>query len=163
MEWGGWVDGPGGGGPGGVWRGWVGGRAGGVGGSGGCSFGGDDRLVSEYLESEFLARVSGAHRAFLTRTAVLTRLSGALCEAVLELPGAAAILADLARSNLLLVPLDRRGEWDRYHHPFPDNLLAGVERRRAGEGPGGRGPPAPRGAAHRPPRGGARVVPPPAG
>jgi LuxR family maltose regulon positive regulatory protein len=84
--------------------------------------------VSEYLESEFLARVSGAHRAFLTRTAVLTRLSGALCKAVLELPGAAATLADLARSNLLLVPLDRRGKWYRYHHLFQDMLLAELER-----------------------------------
>ena len=33
------------------------------------SFGGDDRLVSEYLESEFLARISRRHRTFLTRTA----------------------------------------------------------------------------------------------
>ena len=102
-------------------------REGGPVGSAGVSFGGDDRLVSEYLESEFLARVSGAHRAFLTRTAVLTRLSGALCEAVLELPGAAATLADLARSNLLLVPLDRRGKWYRYHHLFQDMLLAELE------------------------------------
>jgi LuxR family transcriptional regulator, maltose regulon positive regulatory protein len=103
-------------------------REGGPVGSAGVSFGGDDRLVSEYLESEFLARVSGAHRAFLTRTAMLTRLSGALCEAVLELPGAAAILADLARSNLLLVPLDRRGKWYRYHRLFQDMLLAELER-----------------------------------
>ena len=35
------------------------------------SFGGDDRLVSDYVESEFLARVSHRQRTFLTRTAVL--------------------------------------------------------------------------------------------
>jgi LuxR family transcriptional regulator, maltose regulon positive regulatory protein len=92
------------------------------------SFGGDDRLVSEYMESEFLARISHRKRAFLTRTAVLDRMSGPLCEAVLDLPGAAAILADLARSNLLLVPLDRRGQWYRYHHLFRDMLLADLER-----------------------------------
>ena len=50
------------------------------------SFGGDDRLVSEYLESEFLTRISARERVFLTRTAVLDRMSGSLCEAVLELP-----------------------------------------------------------------------------
>src|SRR5262249_39231747 len=72
------------------------------------SFGGDDRLVSDYMESELLERISGSHRAFLTRSAALTSMSGALCEAVLDLPGAAATLADLAGSNLLLVPLDRR-------------------------------------------------------
>ena len=92
------------------------------------SFRGDDRLVSDYMESEFLARISRRQRAFLTRTAVLERMSGPLCEAVLELPGSAATLADLARSNLLLVPLDRRGEWYRYHHLFRDMLLAELKR-----------------------------------
>jgi LuxR family maltose regulon positive regulatory protein len=93
-----------------------------------ASFGGDDRLVSEYVESEFLARISRRQRVFLTRTAVLERMSGALCEAVLDLPGSRATLADLARSNMLLVPLDRRGEWYRYHHLFRDMLLAELER-----------------------------------
>jgi LuxR family transcriptional regulator, maltose regulon positive regulatory protein len=92
------------------------------------SFGGDDRLVSEYVESEFLARISRRHRVFLTRTAVLDRMSGALCEAVLDLPGSAATLAELARSNLLLVPLDRHGQWYRYHRLFRDMLLAELER-----------------------------------
>jgi LuxR family maltose regulon positive regulatory protein len=54
-------------------------------------------------------------------------MSGPLCEAVLEQPGAQAILADLARSNLLLVALDRRGDWYRYHHLFRDMLLAELE------------------------------------
>ncbi len=92
------------------------------------SFGGDDRLVSEYLESEFLARISRRQRAFLTRTAVLERMCGPLCEAVLDMRGSAAILAELAGSNLLLVPLDRRGEWYRYHHLFRDMLLAELHR-----------------------------------
>jgi len=39
-------------------------------------FGGNDRLVSEYMESEFLARISQRHRAFLTRTAVFERMCG---------------------------------------------------------------------------------------
>ena len=92
------------------------------------SFGGDDRLVSEYMESEFLARISRRQRAFLTRTAVLDRMCGPLCDSVLELAGSAAVLADLERSNLLLVPLDRRGEWYRYHHLFRDMLLADLHR-----------------------------------
>jgi LuxR family transcriptional regulator, maltose regulon positive regulatory protein len=93
------------------------------------SFGGGDRLVSEYMESEFLARISRWQRVFLTRTAVLERMSGPLCEAVLELGGSAATLQDLAGSNLLLVPLDRRREWYRYHHLFRDMLLADLHRR----------------------------------
>jgi LuxR family maltose regulon positive regulatory protein len=96
------------------------------------SFGGGDRLVSEYLESEFLARISQRDRTFLTQTAVLERMCGPLCEAELELPGAGVILADLARSNLLLVPLDRREEWYRYHHLFRDMLLAELHRQAPG-------------------------------
>jgi LuxR family transcriptional regulator, maltose regulon positive regulatory protein len=94
-----------------------------------ASFGGDDRVVSEYLESEFLSQISAEDRAFLTRSAALERMSGPLCEAVLDLPGAAATLADLAGSNMLFVPLDRRSQWYRYHHWFGDMLRAELERR----------------------------------
>jgi LuxR family transcriptional regulator, maltose regulon positive regulatory protein len=103
-------------------------RAGGSVGRAAVSFGGDDRLVSDYMEEEFLTRISQRQRAFLTRTAVLERMCGPLCEAVLDLPGAGAILEELSRSNLLLVPLDRRGEWFRYHHLFRDMLLADLTR-----------------------------------
>ena len=84
------------------------------------------------MESEFLGRISRQQRVFLSRTAVLERMSGPLCDAVLDLPGSAAVLADLARSNLLLVPLDRRGQWYRYHHLFRDMLLAEAERLESG-------------------------------
>ena len=103
-------------------------REGGPLGTGAVSFGGDDRLVSEYMEAEFLARISARDRVFLTRTAVLERMCGSLCEALLDESDAAATLAEWAGSNLLLVPLDRRGEWYRYHHLFRDMLLAELER-----------------------------------
>jgi LuxR family maltose regulon positive regulatory protein len=92
------------------------------------TFGGANRLVSDYLEAELLSRVSPRQRLFLTRTAVLERLSAALCEAVLEAPGTGATLAELSRSNLLLVPLGGQDGWYRYHHLFRDMLLAGLHR-----------------------------------
>ena len=107
-------------------------REGGSLGAAAISFGGDHRFVSEYVESEFLARISRRQRVFLTRTAVLERMCGPLCEAVLDRPGSAATLDDLARSNLLLVPLDQRGQWYRYHHLFRDMLLAQLERQEPG-------------------------------
>ena len=103
-------------------------REGGSVGTAAFSFRGDDWFVSEYLESEVLARISAPHRAFLTRTAVLDRMSGPLCAAVLDDPRAAGTLSRLAESNLLLVPLDHRGQWYRYHHLFRDMLLAVLER-----------------------------------
>ena len=93
-----------------------------------AAFGGDDRFVSEYVESELLARIPRPQRVFLTRTAVLERMCAPLCEAVAGQPGSGAMLADLAASNLLLVPLDRRGQWYRYHYLFRDMLLAELER-----------------------------------
>ena len=92
------------------------------------TFGGANRLVSDYLEAELLSRVSPSQRLFLTRTAVLERLSESLCEAVLEAPGSGATLAELSRSNLLLVPLGGQDGWHRYHHLFRDMLLAGLHR-----------------------------------
>ena len=102
-------------------------KEGGSPGSAALSFGGDHRFVGDYMESELLARLSERQRVFLTQSAVLERMCGPLCEAVLGLPGSAATLADLARSNLLLVPLDQRGQWYRFHHLFRDTLLAQLE------------------------------------
>ena len=115
-------------------------REGGSPGGAAISVAGDHRFVSEYVESEFLARISPRQRVFLTRTAVLERMCGPLCEAVLDRPGSAASLDDLARSNLLLVPLDRRRQWYRYHHLFRDMLLAQLERQSPEPDPGAAAP-----------------------
>jgi LuxR family transcriptional regulator, maltose regulon positive regulatory protein len=66
---------------------------------------------------------------FLTRTALLERLCGPLCDALLDTRGSDRVLAELEDSNLLLVPLDRRREWYRYHHLFRDLLRAELQRR----------------------------------
>ena len=73
-------------------------------------------------------RLSPTAVQFLTRTAVLERLSGPLCDAVLGTSGSAAVLASLERSNLLVVPLDRQREWYRYHHLFQELLREELER-----------------------------------
>ena len=65
-------------------------RARGVKAEGAATFSGSDRLVSDYLRSELLAHLSPDDLRFLTRTAVLERMSGPLCDAVLEASGSAA-------------------------------------------------------------------------
>jgi LuxR family maltose regulon positive regulatory protein len=95
----------------------------------GPGFAGDDRLVADYLHSELLARRSPEEVAFLTRTAVLERMCGPLCDAVLGSQGSAGILESMDGANLLLVPLDRRRQWYRYHHLFRDLLGAELSRR----------------------------------
>jgi LuxR family transcriptional regulator, maltose regulon positive regulatory protein len=95
----------------------------------GSAFAGDDQFIVEYLNSELLSRLPARQVSFLTRTAVLDRMCGPLCDAVLDRTGSAKVLESLAASNLLLVPLDRRREWYRYHHLFRDLLRAELERR----------------------------------
>src|SRR5215218_4610733 len=95
----------------------------------GVGFAGDDRFIVDYLNSELLSRLPTRQVSFLTRTAVLDRMCGPLCDAVLDRTGSAKMLESLAGSNLLLVPLNRRREWYRYHHLFRDLLRAELMRR----------------------------------
>jgi LuxR family maltose regulon positive regulatory protein len=95
----------------------------------GVAFTGDDRFMADYLHSEFLAHLPPELVVFLTRTAVLERLSGPLCDAVLATSGSDRILSSLEDSNLLLVPLDRHRQWYRYHQLFRELLQAELERR----------------------------------
>jgi LuxR family maltose regulon positive regulatory protein len=90
-------------------------------------FSGDDRYVVDYLTTEVLARQSPELRTFLLRTSILTRFCGSLCDTVAGREGSAAVLADLERSNLFLVPLDTKREWYRYHHLFGDLLRHELE------------------------------------
>jgi LuxR family maltose regulon positive regulatory protein len=87
-----------------------------------ASFHGDHRHVTDYLGAEVLGRQSEEIRTFLLRTSVLERLSGPLCDAVLEIQGSAALLVELERSNLFLLSLDDHREWYRYHQLFADLL-----------------------------------------
>ncbi|MEA2058051.1 MAG: LuxR C-terminal-related transcriptional regulator [Actinomycetota bacterium] len=85
-------------------------------------FAGDDRNIADYLTSEALGQLPVALREFLLRTSVLDKLTGALCDAVADVSGSAAILDELERSNLFLIPLDNRRRWYRYHHLFGEWL-----------------------------------------
>jgi LuxR family maltose regulon positive regulatory protein len=92
------------------------------------AFTGDDRFVSEYLRFELLSRLPAADAHFLKHTSVLERMSGGLCDAVLETTGSGQRLDALERSNGFVVPLDRRSEWFRYHHLFGELLRNELDR-----------------------------------
>ena len=91
-------------------------------------FAGDDRIVVDYLREEFLGLVTASRLEFLLRASVLDRLTGDLCDAVLERHGSAEELRELSRSNMLLTPLDRRDEWFRFHPLFREMLAAELRR-----------------------------------
>jgi LuxR family maltose regulon positive regulatory protein len=89
---------------------------------------GDDHLISEYFRAELLASISPAAVRFLMRSSVLERLSGPLCDEVLGRKRSAIALAELARSNVPLVPLDPSHEWYRLHGLFREMLRTELRR-----------------------------------
>ena len=96
------------------------------------AFAGDDRHIVDYLTGEVLARQVPELQTFLLRTSILTRLCGPLCDAVAETEGSDRILDELERSNLLLVPLDAKRHWYRYHPLFAELLRHELERTEPG-------------------------------
>lgn len=58
-------------------------------------FGGDDRVISDYLRDEVLSPLPAASISFLTRTSVLDHLSGPLCDEVLQRRGSGVTLRAL--------------------------------------------------------------------
>src|SRR5437773_2625845 len=85
-----------------------------------AAFAGDDRFVVDYLAEEVLAGLDDDMREFLLKTSILERLSAPLCDTVLGRSNSATRMLDVEQANLLLVPLDERREWYRYHHLFGD-------------------------------------------
>lgn len=89
---------------------------------------GDDYAISEYFRAEVLAGLSAPATRFLMRSSVLERLSGGLCDEVLERRGSASLLAELARANLPLRAVDASHEWYRVHGLFREMLQTELRR-----------------------------------
>jgi LuxR family maltose regulon positive regulatory protein len=102
-------------------------------------FRGSHRHIVDYLAGEVLHRQSADIQAFLLQTAILDRLCGPLCEAVVQAAAAGdfippsgsglsstsvgqATLAYLEQANLFIIPLDYERRWYRYHHLFAELL-----------------------------------------
>jgi LuxR family maltose regulon positive regulatory protein len=100
-----------------------------------AAFDGSHRYVLDYLTGEVLDRQPADVRAFLLETSVLDRLSGALCDAVTGRGDGQAMLEEIERANLFLVPLDEVRGWWRYHHLFADLLRKRLQRERPGRAP----------------------------
>ena len=94
-----------------------------------AAFTGTHRYILDYLAGEVLERQSEQVRTFLLETSVLERLSGPLCDAVTGRTGSQALLEEVERAGLFLLPLDEVRGWWRYHHLFADLLRARLEHR----------------------------------
>jgi len=103
------------------------------------AFTGSDRYILDYLVEEVLQRQPDSIQTFLLQTAILDRLTGSLCDAILDIGDwrsgigdhtqypisniqSQAILEYLEASNLFIIPLDNERRWYRYHRLFADLL-----------------------------------------
>ncbi len=87
-----------------------------------ASFSGSNRYVLDYLAHEVFNRQPVGRRMFLMRTAILDRMTGSLCDAIVDRNDSQAELESLEQANLFVVPLDHQRLWYRYHHLFSDFL-----------------------------------------
>ena len=76
------------------------------------------RELTEYLSENVVSMQRPEVRDFLLRTCLLRRLSGPLCDALLERTGSHDILRELEQGGLFLSALDASGAWFRYHGLF---------------------------------------------
>ena len=97
------------------------------------AFTGSHRYIIDYLVEEVLARQPEPVQAFLLQTAILERLQGSLCEAIIGEHGGEAsgqaMLEQVEQANLFLVPLDDERRWYRYHQLFAEALCHRLQRK----------------------------------
>lgn len=88
------------------------------------SFTGSHHFVLDYLMEEVIQQQPQDVQNFLLHTSILDRISGSLCDAVLQdnANRGQHTLEYIQHANLFLIPLDNQRQWYRYHHLFADLL-----------------------------------------
>lgn len=95
-------------------------------------FSGNDRHIIDYLMDEVLRAQPKEVIAFLDETSQLDRFNSEVCDWIREESNSEELLRQLERDNLLILSLDGRRNWFRYHNLFADFLRTRLpqERRR---------------------------------
>jgi LuxR family transcriptional regulator, maltose regulon positive regulatory protein len=101
-----------------------------------ATFSGSHRYVLDYLTEEVLVRQPEHLVSFLLETSVLEQLSGPLCQAVTGRADSQALLEQIERANLFLLPLDEVRGWWRFHQLFADLLRARLAQQQPDRLPG---------------------------
>jgi LuxR family maltose regulon positive regulatory protein len=96
------------------------------------AFTGSNSYIMDYLMEEVLRNQPEMTRSFLLQTAILERMCGPLCEAVVRTDTAEpldgqAILEAIEHNRLFVIPLDTERRWFRYHQLFKEVLSRRLE------------------------------------
>jgi LuxR family maltose regulon positive regulatory protein len=89
---------------------------------GGVADGSSNRHILDYLAAEVLHGLDPRSRDLLVATAPFERISGALCDAVMDMTGSSQVLDELDRADLFVTSVDAGREWYRCHPLLRDAL-----------------------------------------
>ncbi len=85
-------------------------------------------LIHDYLMEEVFAGLPKPLQSFLQDVSICDRFCLSLCRHLTENPDADAMLDNVARHRLFLIPLDNDGIWYRFHHLFLHFLRTVLEK-----------------------------------
>jgi ATP/maltotriose-dependent transcriptional regulator MalT len=86
-----------------------------------AGLGPSSRIMREYLARNVVEELPEDLREFLVETSVLRRLTGSLCDRLLERGGSRALLEELERRSVFTVAVDDEGTF-RYHEVLRSHL-----------------------------------------
>ena len=86
-----------------------------------------NRFIGDYLTEEVLAGHSDEVREFIRTMSILDRFSAPLADFMTGATNSAALLHELERTNLFLIPLDESRSWFRFHHLFASAARSELE------------------------------------
>lgn len=91
-------------------------------------FTGSHYEVAEYFGASLLREQSEDVRGFLVASSVVDRMTGDLCNALVDITHGQSMLEHLERQQLFIQPMDSQAHWYRYHALF-HGFLRGCLRR----------------------------------
>jgi LuxR family maltose regulon positive regulatory protein len=86
-----------------------------------------NRFIGDYLTEEVLAGLGDEVRQFIRTMSILDRFSAPLADHMTGSSTSAALLDQLERSNLFLLPCDETRRWFRFHHLFASAARSDLE------------------------------------
>jgi len=92
-------------------------------------FTGDHRYLVDFLGEELFEDLDPDVATFMLDASCLDRMSGPLCDDLLERTDSANLIERIRQQNLLVIPLDDRREWYRFHHLMTEFLRSELDRR----------------------------------
>jgi LuxR family maltose regulon positive regulatory protein len=96
------------------------------------------RYMMDYLADDVLSQQPPVIRECLLQCSILDRVSGPLCDAVVEIgtahPSSYELISMMEDANLFIVPLDDEGQWYRFHQLFREMLHRQLKKSYSEEG-----------------------------